>query len=184
MQKKKNKHKITNQKRVFSVRLILCILLGIAILANMVMIFRFSSEDSEASGDRSHGVTEEIVEVVVPNYDQLPTEKQKEIIEEFHLPIRKLAHFSEFGLLGVLTAAFMNALGKGKKWLWWVIPAFFCLLYAISDELHQLFTGRVPAVKDVLIDFCGSLLGVAVINLILLMICHGIRKRKEKRSCV
>lgn len=170
-------------KKPFNVRLFLCILIGIAILANMVMIYRFSAEDGEASGDRSHGITEGIVEVVVPNYDQLPPEKQEEKVEEFHVPVRKLAHFCEFGLLGLLTAAFMNALGKGKKWLWWVIPAGFCLLYAISDEVHQMFTERGPAVKDVLIDFSGSLTGIVVTNLILLWICHGIKKRKAKRLC-
>ena len=178
-----NKNQASNTSKPFPLRLILCVILGAAIIANMIMIFSFSSEDGEASGDRSHGVTENIVQVVVPDYDQLPPEKQEEKVEEFHLPIRKLAHFCEFGLLGLLTAAFMNVLGKGKRWLWWVIPAAFCLLYAISDELHQMFTERGPAVTDVLIDFSGSLLGVAVMNLILIFVGHCLRRRKEKRSC-
>ncbi len=161
----------------------MCVLLGAAILGNMIMIYCFSAESGEASGDRSHGITEGIVEIVVPDYDTMPPEQQKEKVEEFHIPVRKLAHFCEFGLLGLLTAAFMNTLGKGKKWLWWVIPAGFCLLYAISDEVHQIFTGRGPAVKDVLIDFGGSLAGIVVMNLILLWIFHGIQKRKAKRLC-
>ncbi len=164
-------------------RLTLCVILGICILANMILIYSFSAEDKKASGNRSHGVTEVVVEVVVPEYSTMSPEKQIETIEKFHPPIRKIAHFCEFGLLGMLTAAFMNALGKGKKWLWWVIPTVFCLLYAISDEVHQIFTERGPAVKDVLVDFSGSITGIAVMHLLIWLVCYLLRKRKEKRLC-
>ncbi len=164
-------------------RLVLCVILGICILANMILIYSFSAEDKSASGNRSHGVTEVVVEIIVPEYPTMSPEEQTETIEKFHPPIRKIAHFCEFGLLGMLSAAFMSALGKGKKWLWWVIPAVFCLLYAISDEVHQIFTQRGPAVKDVLIDFSGSMTGIAVMHLLVLFVCYLLRKRKEKRLC-
>ncbi len=181
--KKTNKQRSPRPRKPFQWRYFFCGLLGLAIIANMVMIYGFSSESGEESGDRSHGVTEEIVQVVVPDYNIMPPEKQEETVEKYHLPIRKIAHFCEFGLLGLLTAAFMNTLGKGKKWLRWVIPSAFCLLYAISDEVHQMFTGRGPAAKDVLIDFSGSLTGIVVMNLTVLLICHLARKRREKRLC-
>ncbi|MBQ7316337.1 MAG: VanZ family protein [Clostridia bacterium] len=164
-------------------RLVLCVILGICILANMILIYSFSAEDKSSSGNRSHGVTEVVVEVIVPEYPTMSPEKQTETIEKFHPPIRKIAHFCEFGLLGMLSAAFMCSLGKGKKWLWWVIPAVFCLLYAISDEVHQIFTQRGPAVKDVLIDFSGSMTGIVVMHLLILFGCYLLRKRKEKRLC-
>lgn len=164
-------------------RLILCILLGLCILGNMSLIYGFSAESGEASGDRSHGVTQGIVEVIVPSYPTMPPEEQEATVEKFHLPIRKIAHFCEFALLGLLTAAFMNTLGKGKKWLWWVIPAVFCLMYAISDEVHQIFAQRGPAVKDVMIDFMGSLTGIVLMNLLLLWICRLRKKRKERDLC-
>ncbi|MBQ9779601.1 MAG: VanZ family protein [Clostridia bacterium] len=181
MKRKTTKNKQTKQKKPFPVRLLLCILLGVAIAANMTLIFCFSTEDREDSGNRSQGVTETIVEIIVKDYETMTPPEQEEVIEKYHPPIRKLAHFCEFGLLGVLTTAFMHALGKGKKWLWWVIPAGFCLLYAISDEVHQIFTQRGPAALDVLIDFSGSLTGIVGMNLILLLVFHLIRKRKEKR---
>ena len=162
-------------------RLVLCVILGICILANMILIYSFSAEDKSSSGNRSHGVTEVVVEVIVPEYPTMTPEKQTETIEKFHPPIRKIAHFCEFGLLGMLSAAFMCSLGKGKKWLWWVIPAVFCFLYAISDEVHQIFTERGPAVTDVLIDFSGSITGIVGINLIILLAVCLHQKRKEKR---
>ncbi len=184
MKKRKHDTACTAAAYTFSrTRLILCAILGICILANMILIYSFSAEDKASSGNRSHGVTEAVVEVIVQEYPTMSPEKQAEIIAKYHPPVRKFAHFCEFGLLGVLTASFMNALGKGKKWLWWGIPAGFCLLYAISDEVHQIFTGRGPAVADVLIDFSGSITGIIGMNLILLWIYHAVNRREAKHIC-
>ena len=41
-----------------------------------------------------------------------------------------------------------------------------CVLYAISDEIHQLFVpGRAGQVRDVLIDSSGSFLGIFLVML-------------------
>jgi VanZ family protein len=41
------------------------------------------------------------------------------------------------------------------------------LAYAISDEFHQLFViGRFASLKDMLIDFTGSILSVLVIKMV------------------
>lgn len=180
MKKNAKKEKHAGPRRPFPARLLLCILLGAAILANMVLIFCFSSENRETSGDRSHAVTRAVVKVLVKDYEMLAPEEQKALIQTYHPPVRKLAHFCEFGLLGVLTAAFMLALHKGRPWLWWIIPAGFCLLYAVSDEVHQMFTERGPAVTDVLIDFSGSLTGIIGIHLICLLVLCILKKRKAK----
>lgn len=38
-----------------------------------------------------------------------------------------------------------------------------CILYAISDEFHQLFVpGRGGQIRDVLIDSTGAIVGVAI----------------------
>ena len=38
------------------------------------------------------------------------------------------------------------------------------MIYAISDEIHQLFVpGRSGQVRDVLIDSAGSLLGIIIV---------------------
>lgn len=158
-------------------------ILGVMIVGNMAMIFGFSTEDRETSGDRSQNITETVVQIIIKDYESMTPEEQEQKVQEFHAPIRKIAHFCEFGLLGLLTAAFMTALGKGKKWLWWVIPAVFCLLYAITDEVHQMFTERGPTVADVLVDFSGSLAGICALHLLVMLVCHIRRKRKAKRLC-
>ena len=43
--------------------------------------------------------------------------------------------------------------------------AAIALVYAVSDELHQLFSpGRSCQIKDMLIDFCGASAGIAAVN--------------------
>ena len=64
-------------------RLVLCVILGICIFANMILIYSFSAEDKSSSGNRSHGVTEVVVEVIVPEYPTMTPEKQTETIEKF-----------------------------------------------------------------------------------------------------
>jgi len=73
----------------------------------------------------------------------------------------KLAHLVEFGILSYLTARAFRFSGiryLAGRYGW--ITMIFGLLYAISDEFHQLFVkGRYASVYDVVADFIGVLLG-------------------------
>jgi len=71
------------------------------------------------------------------------------------LVLRKLAHATEYAILGALL---LRALGREH-----VAAAFAAgVAYAVSDEVHQSFvTGRNGAVLDVLIDAVGVAAGVA-----------------------
>lgn len=164
-------------------RMALCIVLGLLTVLNMALIFRFSSEPQEESGDRSEDVTQAVVSVVVPGFDQLSEPQQQAKVEELHPLIRKLAHFSEFALLGFLTGALLLVWRKCRYWICWAGPAAFCLLYAASDEIHQIFTERGPAVTDVLIDFSGSLVGLLVIHAGAWIVCAIRMKRKGDAVC-
>ncbi len=70
------------------------------------------------------------------------------------LVVRKLAHASEFAVLGALL---LRALGAER-------PALALgIAYAVSDELHQhLVAGRVGSPFDVAIDAAGVAIGVAL----------------------
>lgn len=76
--------------------------------------------------------------------------------------IRKLAHFGEYFILGLLVS---NALNIHSKNVFFGIV--ICILYAISDEVHQLFVpGRSGEVLDVLIDSLGSLASIFLFYLL------------------
>ena len=78
--------------------------------------------------------------------------------------IRKLAHFTEFMILGILAKVNYEGYYKTNTILY---PLLFSMLYACSDELHQLFVpGRFCAFKDVMIDSSGAFVGIALYHLI------------------
>ena len=74
--------------------------------------------------------------------------------------VRKSAHFTEFLILGVsLFLTVWNLRKRSSFWIPWAIGA----AYAVSDELHQHFVpGRSCEVRDMIIDICGVLVGVAI----------------------
>ena len=85
-------------------------------------------------------------------------------LERYLQPIRKLAHFSEFLILGMLV--FSNLKEYMKKHLI-IYALLFSSLYAVSDEFHQLFTeGRYCSFRDMLIDVSGALTGILLSHLI------------------
>lgn len=99
-------------------------------------------------------------EVSAKKYSKLPTTKKDEKINLF---IRKNAHAFEYFVLAIFTAncLFVFFGLKGKRAV--VYIAFICLLYAVTDEFHQMFVpGRTSLVSDVCIDFCGSILGMII----------------------
>jgi VanZ family protein len=80
-------------------------------------------------------------------------------LRAMHAVLRKLAHFGEYVVLSILL---YRALRGGRRWN--VRAAALALvvagLYAVSDELHQLFVpGRTAAAMDCLIDFTGAVAG-------------------------
>ncbi len=76
--------------------------------------------------------------------------------------VRKSAHFFLYCILGMLV---INACNQYKQKL--QISLLICLLYACSDEIHQLFVvGRSGQIRDVFVDFLGISMGVFLFFLI------------------
>lgn len=69
--------------------------------------------------------------------------------------IRKMAHFCEFALLGLLLCHSFSALGVSNRTATGYI-LFLALFAAVLDEYIQSFSpGRGSRVRDVLLDFSG-----------------------------
>ncbi len=74
--------------------------------------------------------------------------------------VRKLAHFGEYTLLGVLMGALLW-LKKRRSFFRWSYALLCALAVAVLDESIQLFSpGRAAQVTDVLLDTAGSLTGL------------------------
>lgn len=75
------------------------------------------------------------------------------------LIIRKGAHFTEYFILGILS---INYVIKYKKNI--IYSYLICILYAISDEIHQIFvSGRSCQITDIFIDSVGAIIGITLI---------------------
>lgn len=131
-----------------------------AVVLWMAVIFHLSAQVADVSNQLSEGLTEVIVETVervVPSAD-IAAESLNHIV-------RKHAHFFAYLVLGVLT---INALRtSGVKGTWGVAVALLiCVVYAVSDEVHQLFVpGRGGQVTDVIIDSAGATVGLCIYRL-------------------
>lgn len=98
-------------------------------------------------------------------------------IEQAHFLVRKCGHLSEYAVLAVLCwRALMHsrsAKSSDQAMKCAIIAFIVSVIYAASDEYHQSFIPtRGPSVRDVMIDSCGSLLGLTV-----LLILHRRRIR-------
>lgn len=70
--------------------------------------------------------------------------------------LRKMAHITEYGILTFLAWRAVSDMGDKKDGKYLVVAIVFSMLYAVSDEYHQLFVaGRVGSPVDVLIDSAG-----------------------------
>lgn len=121
----------------------------------MLVIFYLSSQSADQSNQLSMGVTVRIYEAVNILLPELE-------VDVFNHMVRKYAHFFAYMILGILSvnALYLNGIKDRKAILYSFIISF---LYAISDEIHQIFVpGRAGQVMDVLIDSLGGIIGIAI----------------------
>lgn len=134
---------------------IIIILSWTMVILWMGVIFGLSAQPAAESGALSHGVTEMLVNFVkrmVPSADIS--------VEGLHHFVRKNAHFFAYMILALLVShAFSRHEMHGMENFWNTL--LICVLYAVSDELHQLLVpGRGASVVDVMIDSMGVLAGL------------------------
>lgn len=146
----------------------------------MVLIFRLSAQNASASGDLSGGMLQSILALFTPDWNSLSPLAQAQKLDAFHTIFRKLAHFSIYAILGVLwTSTLRFGHWQCKDCPKWriLLPFLLCLLYAVSDEIHQMFSdGRSCELRDICIDFFGAATGIVCITLL-----HHIILRIQRR---
>lgn len=128
-----------------------------------LIIFGFSAQDSEQSGDLSRMISEKCIEFV----NALTGKKWSQMFMEelavyFEHPIRKLAHFMEYACMGVLVYIMWRPWKERGRALF-LLTLLWVFVSAAGDEFHQLFVpGRYGCVADVLLDTCGGGFGICV----------------------
>ncbi len=144
-------------------------------VAIMIAIFSFSAETADNSQKTSESFTERVLSVFHA-FGGLPPEKKTQIIKGIQSVVRKLAHFSIYALLGTFMYLSFFVLELKKP----LFAFACCVLYAISDELHQMFIpGRSCELRDMCIDSLGALLGVTFVMLIIMLVKRLLRKKQN-----
>lgn len=147
-------------------RPILSFLRPCSILPALIMlcvIFGFSAQTGEVSGSLSYRISYEIVEF---GNSVFHLEKNAQELEQnarsIEVPIRKLAHMAEYFVL-TLTVLFPLYVYGMRGVRLFVSAGLLCVLFAASDELHQLFVSeRSGSIRDVGIDSIGITAALAV----------------------
>lgn len=161
------------KKQIIILRIILIILLVIV----FINIFGFSSQDSEESGNLSRTITVSITKNI-KEIQELKSDEKNEILDTIEKVIRKLAHFSEYTLVGILLMSLISTFNL-KQINRFLISLGIGFLYACSDEFHQLFVpGRTAKFTDVLIDTSGVIVGSVIIFILIFIINKYIIRKK------
>ncbi|HKE57316.1 MAG TPA: VanZ family protein [Pyrinomonadaceae bacterium] len=89
-----------------------------------------------------------------------------ETLAAIHFLVRKLAHLSEYALLGVLAArAFSGSTHVTLRQHWFLVSLALIVIYALLDEFHQSFVpSRTASLTDSLIDITGGLTALLVMR--------------------
>lgn len=129
----------------------------------MALIFSFSNQKDVDSSKVSDGFIDRTVVRIYKIFNEnITKEKENEIIEKYTYPIRKLAHYTLYFILGILSFLVVKDYSINKKLI--IYSLLICFLYACSDEFHQLFViGRSARVLDVLIDTFGSFCSISIL---------------------
>ena len=121
------------------------IVLWILLIIWLYVIYFFSSQNGSASESTS-SIIYNIVKTYIPNINVLI--------------VRKLAHFIEFSVLGII----ITLLYKEYKCITnkgFILIFLLRIIFASFDELHQLFINeRAGKITDVVIDSMGSFFGI------------------------
>ena len=139
----------------------------------MLVIWSNSMQTAEESSAVSQGVLSWFI----------PLLAQTGIPEEFwHSLIRKLAHMTEFAILGMLWCGALQVQrqkASRSRCFRRLYALLICIAAAAVDEIIQRFVpGRSGELRDVCIDLAGGVLGVLIVTLIGLIVDYI----KQKKS--
>lgn len=183
--------KITNKKK----KIVVSSIAAIFLILLYLLIFSFSEQDGETSGGLSRMISEKCVELLNALSGRRLTELMMESMAEyFENPIRKLAHFCEYAVmggllfgvwypwLGLARAEKTTKTGKRRKCIPLLVKIIIPWVFvsAALDEIHQLFVpGRCGNFWDVLLDTAGGCFGLFCC-MVGIKIQHRIRYGKRK----
>lgn len=123
----------------------------ILVIIWMIIIFIFSNETSTMSNEKSRAFIH-LIQVLGLDLNGFFGHLSNFIV-------RKVSHFLEYFVLAILLFNIIKGKFKIKKVF--IISIIIVILYACTDEIHQIFIpGRTARIKDIFIDTAGGSVGL------------------------
>jgi VanZ family protein len=121
------------------------------------MVFISVASTSEFSGANTSRIIRPFVLWLFPGTSEAT-------LQIIHFSVRKLAHFTEYAVMGFLAArAFSTSLSESLKRRWFFVGFGLVVVYALLDEYHQSFVpSRTASIYDSMIDSAGGLAGLLI----------------------
>lgn len=150
----------------------------ISCISVMIIIFYFSNQPAVESSALSGNITERVFQLIEKLFFlNLKGNEKTYYLNIFETMIRKTAHMSEYAILSI-TLVYVFFLYENRGWHLVIKSQLVCILYAITDEIHQLYVpGRSGQIVDVLIDGIGGFLGCMIFLCFLKIGNRYIKKR-------
>jgi VanZ family protein len=122
------------------------------------MAFIFFASTAQLSASNTSRIIRPLLIWLFPDISQ-------ESLAFVHFIVRKLAHLTEYAILGLLAArAFTTSSRDGLRRRWFVYAGLLVIIYALSDELHQRFVpARTGSIYDSLIDITGGYIALSLL---------------------
>ncbi|MBR3966436.1 MAG: VanZ family protein [Clostridia bacterium] len=153
---------------------IIAIVIDLLLIAlTLFFIFGNSAKNTEKSGADSEAVTS-FIEQIPPIKEAIENNKlQPGSLEG---PIRSLAHFFEFSILGAELMLLIILLTSSANIKYYFFVVLLCFILGLSDEIIQSFTDRSTEVVDVIKDIAGGAFGAFAVSLIHFLVRHKKKK--------
>lgn len=149
------------------------IICGALIGATLVITF-FILLNSFLDFSASHKLSGMIMKWLFPN-----AKVENGVVDDFWL--RKAAHLLEYALLGTSFGGVITFLKRQFSKYYIGTALFVVLIIAVIDEFIQGFNGRNSSAADVLLDFCGAIIGFGLV-IFVIWIVNCIKSRKKNKK--
>lgn len=152
----------------------------------MSVIFAMSARVAAASTQDSEFVGMAIGRIFIADFGKWDIQAQLSFAESIDHFVRKAAHGTEFGVLSLLCLGIFydGNIKERKEAIKPFLAAFTAAaVYAVSDEIHQLFVeGRSGMITDVIIDCLGA--GVCLAAACLLLKFKSKRQESKQSTAI
>ena len=129
-------------KKQKGIKVAVSILAAMFLVVLYFVIFLFSGQEGKESGKISRKVTKTIVNEVNELGRKQWTEEMKEaLVSLWENPVRKMAHFSEYALMGILVFLIWFPWMK-RGWRLYLLVIAWVFVSAALDEFHQTFVAQ------------------------------------------